>query len=383
MKILGLIVCALLLLASCQTRVPKDKGSVASPLDQLDDSKFKTSIDGKSTQLFRLKNSGGMEAAITNYGGRIVGLVVPNKKGEPTDVVIGMESIQAYQNSTEPYFGALIGRVGNRIAEGKFTLDEKVYQLSLNNGPNTLHGGNKGFQYVVWDAEQINDSTLKLSYLSKDGEENFPGNLKVDVVYALTVSNGLDIQYSWSSDSRTVANLTNHAFFNLNGEGSGTILNHDLIIHADRFTPVNSTLIPTGEITDVLETPFEFRSPHTIGARIDTLTNEQLKFGKGYDHNFTLNRMDDKLEWVAQAKGDKSGIVMHIYTTEPGLQFYSGNFMQSKNKLKYGGLDDFRTAFCLETQHFPDAPNQSQFPSIVVEPDSVYTSHTVYQFEAI
>ncbi|MCW3806871.1 aldose epimerase family protein [Plebeiibacterium marinum] len=369
--IFAIVVCTLF--TSCKT-----KEIELSSYSGIDAQNFKGTVDGKKTDLFLLSN-GKIGAAITNYGGRVVGLLVPDKEGKLVDVSLGMAGVKAYEQCTEPYFGALIGRVGNRIANGNFSLDGKEYQLFKNNGPNTLHGGKKGFQYVVWDADQLNDSTLKLNYLSKDGEENFPGNLSVEVIYSLR-GTGLDIQYKWSSDARTVANLTNHAFFNLNGEGSGTIINHQLMINADTYTPVDETLIPTGELAAVLSTPFDFNTLTEIGERIDTLKNEQLLFGKGYDHNYKLNRSSNALEKVAKVIGDKSGIVMDVLTTEPGLQFYSGNFMQSKNKMKNGSLDDFRTAFCLETQHFPDAPNQPGFPSIIVEPGREYSSHSVYSF---
>lgn len=307
--------------------------------------------------------------------------MVPDKDGKPTDVVVGFKNVQNYVNSTEPYFGATIGRVGNRIAKGKFSLDGKTYTLFTNNGPNTLHGGKKGYQDVVWDASQLNDSTLQLKCLSKDGEEGFPGNLNITVRYTLGANNALKIDYNATTDQKTVVNLTNHAFFNLNGEGSGTINDHLLQINADKYTPVDATLIPTGKLESVEGTPFDFRRPTAIGKRIDTIKNQQLKNGKGYDHNFVLNENDpDSLHEAAVAAGDKSGIVMKVYTTEPGLQFYGGNFMQGKNTFKSGAKDDFRTAFCLETQHFPDAPNQKNFPSIVLEPGKEYKTSTVYAF---
>ncbi|HRN57971.1 MAG TPA: aldose epimerase family protein [Agriterribacter sp.] len=347
----------------------------------LEHTNFEDSIDGKPTALYILKNKTGACAAITNYGGRLVSLVVPDKDGKPVDVVVGFKNVQDYVHSTEPYFGATIGRVGNRIAKGKFSLDGKTYTLFTNNGPNTLHGGKKGYQDVVWDAGQPNDSTLQLKYLSKDGEEGFPGNLDITVVYTLASGNTLKIDYHATTDQKTVVNLTNHAFFNLNGEGSGTINDHLLQINADKYTPVDATLIPTGQLEAVAGTPFDFREPTAIGKRIDTVNNQQLKNGNGYDHNFVLNENDPAtLHEAAEATGDKSGIVMKVYTTEPGLQFYGGNFMQGKNTFKSGAKDDFRTAFCLETQHFPDAPNQKHFPSIVLEPGREYKTSTVYTF---
>lgn len=357
-----------------------DSTAVAACLPVLGRSDFQDTVDEKPTDLYVLKNNNGACVAITNFGGRIVSLVVPDKSGKPTDVVVGFKSLKDYVASTEPYFGALIGRVGNRIAQGKFTLDGKTYTLFTNNGPNTLHGGKKGYQDVVWDAKQLNDSTLELGYLSKDGEEGFPGNLTIKVVYTLQSDNGLKIDYTATTDQKTVVNLSNHAFFNLNGEGSGTINDHILQINADKYTPVDATLIPTGKLEPVAGTPFDFTKPVSIGSRIDTIKNEQLKNGKGYDHNYVLNPEFKSGAAVATVTGDKSGITMHVYTTEPGLQFYGGNFMQSKNTFKSGAKDDFRTAFCLETQHFPDAPNQKKFPSIELEPGKEYRTTSTYQF---
>lgn len=337
---------------------------------------FEQVIDGKQTDLYVLKNSAGIQAAITNYGGRIVSLIVPDKAGKPVSVVVGFDSVQGYANSSEPYFGATIGRYGNRIAKGRFMLMGREHQLSVNNGVNTLHGGRNGFQSKVWDAKKLNDSTLELSYLSKDGEEGFPGNLNVKVVYSLTGDNALKCEYEAITDKPTVVNLTNHAFFNLNGEGSGSIENHLLQIDADHYTPVDSTLIPNGNIQLVEHTPFDFRTAKPIGKEI-SYKDKQLEYGRGYDHNYVLNGTGMKK--AAKVVGDKSGIVMEVYTEEPGLQFYSGNFMQSHNKLRKG-MDDFRTAFCLETQHFPDSPNEPVFPSTVLKPGERYHSVSVYRF---
>lgn len=336
--------------------------------------------DGTEVQQYTLTNSKGMKAVFTNYGGRISSLLVPTPNGQAVDVVVGFNDAAGFETATEPYFGATIGRYGNRIAKGKFTLDGKEYTLATNNGPNTLHGGTKGFQYVVWNATPVNGHTLELRYTSKDGEESFPGNLNVKVTYSLTDDNELKMDYEATTDKKTVVNLTNHAFFNLNGEGSGTILNHRLQINADKYTPVDATLIPTGKILPVAGTPFDFRQPTPIGARIEQ-KNEQLKNGGGYDHNYVLNaNPGNGLNRAARVQGDKSNIVMEVFTTEPGLQFYSGNFMQSKNTFKGGAKDDFRTAFCLETQHFPDSPNQPAFPSTVLEPGQTYQTHSVYKF---
>ena len=373
---------SLLLFAACNSstkqRNGKDSLQHAIVTVELSAKAFEKTIDGKPVQLYTLENKNGAKAMITNYGGRLVSLLVPDKNQQLTDVVAGFSDVQGYQQSTEPYFGATIGRYGNRIAKGKFSLGGKSYQLFTNNGSNTLHGGKKGFQDVVWDAKKINEQTLELSYLSKDMEEGFPGNLKVKVVYTLEDDNALKITYDATTDKNTVVNLTNHAFFNLNGASSGNILNHLVKINANGYTPVDSTLIPKGQIEPVQGTPFDFTNPKTIGERIEA-DNEQLKFGKGYDHNFVLNKHAAE-EPVAIVTGDKTGVVMEVYTDQPGLQFYSGNFMQGKNKMKGNQTDDFRTAFALETQHFPDSPNQPSFPSTVLKPGVTYHTETIYKF---
>jgi aldose 1-epimerase len=343
------------------------------------DSAFEKTVDGKQTHLYILKNKNGMEAAITNYGGRLVALLVADSAGKMIDVAVGIGSVSGYIKSTEPYYGATIGRYGNRIAKGNFTLQGKKYTLATNNPPNTLHGGKKGYQDVVWDAKKINDQTLELTYLSKDMEEGFPGNLSIKVIYTITDDNSFKCEYEATTDKTTVVNLTNHAYFNLNGEGSGTILNHLVQLKADNYTPVDSTLIPTGKIEPVKGTPLDFTTPTTIGARIND-ANEQLKNGKGYDHNFVLDK-HDMTQPIATVKGDKTGIVMEIFTEEPALQFYSGNFMQGKNTMKYGEKDDYRTAFAMETQHYPDSPNQPQFPSTVLKPGQVYKTQSIYKFK--
>ncbi|AHF14898.1 aldose epimerase family protein [Niabella soli] len=351
--------------------------------ESLDSSGFNGTIDGKKTALYKLTNHKGMTVAMTNYGGRIVGLWVPDKSGNATDVVIGINSAKGYQEATEAYLGATIGRYGNRIAKAKFKLDGKEYTLAANNGPNSLHGGKKGFQYVVWDAVQPNDSTLELSYTSPDMEEGFPGALKVKVTYSVTSDNALKIDYTATTDKPTIVNLTNHAYFNLNGEGSGDILGQSAQIYADKYTPVDSTLIPTGKLEPVAGTPFDFTKATAIGARIGA-DNEQLKFGKGYDHNFVLNGTKGAygLTHAATFTGDQSGIVMDIYTQEPGLQFYSGNFNEGKNTLKSGAKDIHRGAFCAETQHFPDSPNQPAFPSTELKPGQTYHTVSYYKFSA-
>lgn len=346
----------------------------------LDKKKFEKVIDGKRTSLYFLKNSSGMQAAITNYGGRLVSLLVPSANGNLVDVVLGFDNVEQYQTSTEPYFGAIIGRYGNRIANGQFTLDGKVYTLLKNNGPNSLHGGKKGFQDVVWDAHLIDDHSLELFYSSPDMEEGFPGNLSVKVIYTLTNDSQLKIHYEATTDKKTVINLTNHAFFNLDGEDNrGTIHNHQLTIFADHYLPVNNNMIPTGEIASVANTPFDFRKPVLIGKGINA-DDDQIRNGNGYDHTFVLNEdQENSLKLAAIATGE-NGITMEVLTEEPGVQLYTSNFLQSKNILRGGGKDNFRSAFCLETQHFPDSPNQPGFPTTVLEPGEIYRTSSVYRF---
>lgn len=340
---------------------------------------FQTTIDGKQTNLYVLKND-NMQVAITNYGARVVSILVPDKNGNLTDVAVGYDAVQPYMQGGDTYFGAIVGRYGNRIAKGKFKLDGKQYTLATNNGPNSLHGGNKGFSREVWDAQQLNDSTLALTYVSKDGEEGYPGNLTAKVTYTVLSNHQLKINYEATTDKPTVLNLTNHTYFNLNGQGSGTILNHSVMIYADKYTPVDSTLIPTGKIEYVKGTPLDFTTPQTIGARVNDTTNQQLKFGHGYDHNFVLNKDDSTITKAAEVIGDASGIVMDVYTDQPGLQFYIGNFMDGSHTLKQGKKDNYRTAFCMETQHYPDSPNQPNFPTTELKPGQTYKTTTVYMF---
>lgn len=354
--------------------------STAPPVMIPDPIAFKDTVDGKPTGLYILKNKNNVEAALTNYGARVVSLLVPDKNGRMTDVILGYDSIGKYVHQPESFFGAIVGRYGNRIAKGKFKLGGKTYSLAINNPPNSLHGGKKGFGSSVWDAHQLNDQAVEFTYLSKDGEEGYPGNLHVKVVYTLTDSNELKIEYMATSDKATVLNLTNHSYFNLNGQGNGTINDQLLEINADNYTPVDSTLIPTGKIEPVAGTPFDFRQPTAIGARIGA-DNTQLKYGKGYDHNFVLNpNKGSGLNPAATVLGDSTGIFMEVFTQEPGIQFYTGNFMRGTSPLKNGKKDDYRGAICLETQHFPDSPNQSAFPSTELVPGKVYQTETIYKF---
>jgi aldose 1-epimerase len=387
MKILSLaLIASSVSIVACnsnkQNNEQQNSDSTKSQSMEIPDAKaFQQTINGKQTNLYVLKNKNNMAAAITNYGARVVSLLVPDKNGKVTDVVVGFDNVKDYTEGGDTYFGAVVGRYGNRIAKGKFKLDGKEYTLATNNGPNHLHGGNKGFSRVVWDAQQPNDSTLVLTYVSKDGEEGYPGNLTSKVVYTVTGNNELKIAYEATTDKKTVVNLTNHSYFNLNGQGSGTINNHIMMINADKYTPVDSTLIPTGKIEPVANTPLDFRSPTAIGSRINDTSNIQLKYGKGYDHNFVLNKNSGaELNKVAEVEGDASGIVMDVYTKEPGVQFYGGNFMNGSHTIKGGKKDDYRTAFCLETQHYPDSPNHPQFPSTTLEPGKTYTTETVYVF---
>lgn len=343
---------------------------------------FDTMINGKKNELFIIKNANGLQAALTNYGARMVGFLVPDKTGALKDIVIGIDNIHDYVNAKERYFGVIVGRFGNRIAKGKFTLEGKSYQLDLNNAPNTLHGGSTGFHSRVWDGKQIDSQSVEFTYVAAEGEEGYPGTLTTKVLYKLTSNNELVIDLEMTTDKKTIVNITNHNYWNLNGEGSGTINNHELTIKASKYTPVDSTLIPTG-IEAVANTPFDFTNFHKIGERINA-GNTQLKYGKGYDHNFVLDKGITKSpESAAVVKGDISGITMEILTTEPGLQFYGGNFMQSMHTLKSGAKDDHRTALCLETQHFPDSPNQPAFPTTVLNAGATYKSSTVFKFTTV
>jgi aldose 1-epimerase len=339
---------------------------------------FEKTIDGKQNHLYILKNKNGAQAAITNYGAHLVSLAVPDKTGKLTDVVIGFPNTDDYRKSLMAFYGATIGRYGNRIAKGHFVLEGRRYNLFINNKPNTLHGGKQGFNDVVWDAKQINDNTVTLTYLSKDMEEGYPGNLNCSVTYELTDDNAVKISYEATTDKTTIVNLTNHSYFNLNGIGSGTILNHTVEVKAADYTPIDTTSIPQGPIAPVAGTPFDFTKPATIGSRIND-NNEQLKNGKGYDHNFVLDKHDITTP-IATVIGDKSGIKMEIFTTEPGLQFYSGNFMTGANTMLGGKTDDYRTGFAMETQHYPDSPNRPDFPSTVLKLGEVYKTVTIYKF---
>jgi aldose 1-epimerase len=367
----------LALLAGCVTK------TADAPNRQVIRKPFGQTPDGTPVDLFILRHDGAgksrAEVAICTYGGIVTWLKLPDRNGRMADVVLGYDNLAGYIKDT-PYFGALIGRYGNRIAKGKFTLNGKEYTLATNNGPNALHGGLKGFDKVVWQASILSlpaGPALQLRYTSKDGEEGYPGTLTVTAVYTLTDDNALRLDYTATTDKDTVANLTQHSYFNLAGKGS--ILNHEVMIPADRFTPVDSTLIPNGELRPVKGTPFDFRMPTAIGARISQ-DDEQLKFGGGYDHNWSINKEPGQLTVMARVYEPTTGRVMEVLSTEPGLQFYTGNFLDGKITGKGGWTYQFRNAFCMEPQHYPDSPNQPNFPSVVLKPGEVYRNTIMYRF---
>ncbi|MFC1726271.1 aldose epimerase family protein [candidate division KSB1 bacterium] len=369
-----LIVCLVIGISSCSKEEKLKQGIYKKS--------FGTTPQGEPVDIYTLVNKNGCEVKIINYGGIVVSLKVPDKNGKLDDVVLGYEKLDDYVQNNSPYFGALIGRYGNRIGKGKFSLDGKEYTLAANNNANHLHGGIKGFDKVVWKANIIYDnshSLLSFDYLSADGEEGYPGNLSVRVFYALTDENELKIDYRASTDKATVVNLTHHSYFNLAGAGKTDVLDHELMLNADNFTPVDEGLIPTGEIKNVKGTPMDFTSPTAIGARINA-DDEQIKFGLGYDHNWVLNNKDGSPALAAQVYEPSSGRVMEVYTTEPGIQFYSGNFLDGTNVGKKEKVYKHRFGFCLETQHFPDSPNIPDFPTTVLKPGETYKQSTVYKF---
>jgi aldose 1-epimerase len=337
--------------------------------------------DGTVISQHTLTNSKGMTMKVINYGGIITSLTSPDKNGLQEDVVLGFDSLTDYVKRN-PFFGALVGRYGNRIAKGKFKVDEKEYQLGLNNNGNNLHGGPHGFDKAVWTTENFpvdNGSAIKLTYLSKDMEEGFPGNLQTEVIYHLTDSNQLKISYKATTDKKTIVNLTNHTYFNLTGNAKTDILSHEVYLNADKFIPVDKLLIPTGEIKSVAGTPFDFRTPTAVGARIDK-DDPQLNNAGGYDHCWVLNGAAGSLELAATVHDPSSGRVMSVHTTEPGVQFYTGNFLDGSITGKYGAVYKKRYGLCLETEHFPDSPNHKNFPSVILNPGEVYTTQTVFTF---
>ena len=351
-------------------------------IDTLNKNNFTKTIDNQEVSLFSLKNRNGYVCQITNFGARLVSFIIPIDVKKGIDIVLGYESIDDYEND-DCYLGVIAGRYANRIANGKFSIEGKQYTLFANNGCNSLHGGLKGFDKVVWKAHSFlnenEEESLELTYLSKDGEEGFPGNLLVKVIYTLTNDNQIKIDYHTTTDVSTILNLTNHAYFNLKGAGEGTITSHELVLNADYFTPTDEGAIPTGEIRSVANTPMDFRIPQKIGERIHEDYIE-LKQGAGYDHNWVLNKKNNELSWAATVTEASTGIELKVFTTEPGVQFYSGNYLNStkgKNLKSYPS----RSGFCLETQHFPDSPNHTNFPCTVLNPGEIYTQTTIYQIE--
>ncbi len=344
----------------------------------LDKAKFQTEIDGKKTDLFILKNPNNMEVCVTNYGGRIVSVMVPDRNSILRDVVLGFDNIQDYIKYPTD-FGASIGRYANRINQGRFTLDGKTYQLPQNNYGHCLHGGPEGFQYRVFDARQVNSQELELTYLSKDGEENFPGNLKCKIRMKLTNDNAIDIHYEAETDKPTLVNFTNHSYFNLDGDAV-TNANMLLTIDADYYTPVDSTFMTTGEVASVEGTPMDFRSPTPIGNRINNFEFEQLKNGNGYDHNWVLNTQGNLNHKCATLESPKTGIILEVYTNEPGIQVYAGNFLDGTLTGKNGIIYNKRASICLETQKYPDTPNKPEWPSATLYPGEKYNSQCIYKF---
>lgn len=376
MKKLCLAIMAMCVLLSCHEKKEEEK----TTLSGLMESNFVSEVDGKPTALYVLKNENGAEACVTNWGGRLVSVMVPDKNGKMTDVVLGYDNIQQYVDSPDNNYGGLIGRYGNRIANAKFTLEGTEYQLPQNNNGHCLHGGPKGYHTCVWDARPIDAQTLELDYLSTDGEAGFPGNLNIKVTYTLTNDNAIHIQYKATTDKPTIVNLTNHSYFNLSGVPGSQILDHKIMIDADTYVPVDSTLIPIGGLDPVENTPMDLRQPTTIGDHIDD-DFQQLAYGGGYDHNWVLNTKGDINKVAAKVIAPTSGIVMEVYTNEPGIQFYAGNAMAKEgDKGKLGVVYPYRGALCLETQHYPDSPNQPSFPSVVLRPSETYTSECIYKF---
>lgn len=362
------------LLAAC---APKS-GSEGVTESGLDPSQFETTVDGKAVKLYVLKNEAGMEVCATNYGGRIVSVMVPDRNNQLRDVVLGHDSIADYIH-IDGNFGALIGRYGNRINQGRFTLDGVEYQLPQNDYGHCLHGGPKGFHHSVWNAAQPNDTTLELTLQSPDGEAGFPGNLDVIVVYTLTADNALRLQYTATTDKPTIVNLTSHSYFNLSGHAANDILDETVQFQAAGFTPIDSTFMTWGEIRSVEGTPFDFRAGKTVGRDIDA-DDEQLKNGMGYDHNMVLSTGGDLSKAACRISDPVSGIVLEVYTTEPGIQFYTGNFLDGTVKGKHGIVYPRRSAICVETQHYPDSPNQPNYPPVVLRPGETYSSTCIYKF---
>jgi aldose 1-epimerase len=343
------------------------------------DQSFSRIIHGKQADIFLLKNKNDWQAGISNYGARWISMDMPGPQGKAINIIAGLGNAEAYTKPSAAYYGATIGRYANRIAKSKFSLQGKEYHLAANNEKNHLHGGYQGFHDVIWTIAAFSGNSILFTYLSPDGEEGYPGNLEVFVRYTLTDANEMKIEFTATTDQTTIVNLTNHAYFNLNGPGNADILNHLLTINADSYTPIDEALIPVGTISSVKETAFDFQRPTSIGARINE-ADPQLIYGNGYDHNFIIHKQYGSFGNAATVQGEISKIKMEVLSTEPGVHFYTGNFMDGSNILSNGNKDNFRTAFCLETQHFPDSPNKEKFPSTVLKPGDVYESTTVFRF---
>ena len=374
-KTLGAIGVSLALLTAC---APQQKENLT--LSGLDPAKFETLVDGnKATKLYTLKNAEGMEVCIKNLGGRLVSIMVPDKDGKMTDVLLGFDNVSDYQNISND-FGASIGRYANRINQGKITIDGVEYQLPQNNYGHCLHGGPDGWQYKVYEAKQLNNNQLELVLNSPDGDSNFPGNVVAKVIYTLTEDNAVDIKYEATTDKKTVINMTNHAYFNLNGNPSVNSMNQILYIASDSITPVDSTFMTTGEMMAVAGTPFDFNTPKAIEQDVTNFDNEQIKFGKGFDHNWVLNTKGDINKLAAKLTSPVTGIIMEVYTNEPGVQVYTGNFLDGTVTGKKGIVYPQRASVCLETQHYPDTPNKAHWPSAILEPGQTYRSQCIYKF---
>ena len=379
-----LAVVALLNQIGCVS-TPASTLSVPTVTRELRRAAFGRTADGQPVDLFILTNAHGIEVRLTNYGGIITSLKTPDRSGQLGDIVLGYDSLSGYLHDT-PYFGAIVGRYGNRIARGRFTLDGTTYRLAVNNGPNSLHGGLRGFDKVVWNAEPFREErgvAIVLDYTSADMEEGYPGTLHARVTYTLTDDNRLIVDYQATSDKPTPVNLTQHSYWNLAGDGTRDVLAHELTINADSMTPVDSTLIPTGEISPVAGTPFDFRTPMPIGARIDQRQDTQIRYGGGYDHNFVLNRVGgaaDALLLAAHVVERSTGRTLDVFTTEPGIQFYSGNFLDGSITGKAGHVYKHRYGLALETQHYPDSPNHPNFPSTILRPGQQYRTRTIFAF---
>lgn len=371
----GLVIGLLIVLSACNGKQVQQDATDSG----LKRANFQTEVDGKSTDLFVLKNKNGMEVCITNFGGRIVSVMVPDKEGTMKDVVLGFDSIQDYIKYPSD-FGASIGRYANRINQGKFALDGQEYQLPRNNFGHCLHGGPKGFQYRVYDVDMVEPQALTLSYLSEDGEEGFPGNLTCKVTFRLTDDNAIDISYAAETDKPTIVNMTNHSYFNLEGNPANSNADYLLTINADYYTPVDSTFMTTGEIASVEGTDMDFRTPMSIGQRINHYDFEQLKNGNGYDHNWVLNTRGDITQKCAMLESPKTGIILDVYTNEPGIQVYAGNFLDGSLSGKKGIVYAQRASVCLETQKYPDTPNKPEWPSAVLRPGEKYNSRCIYKF---